>query len=204
MKIIGFTYDFEQRPADIAADSADLVLKCDSSLLNGRKPMFIPDWTHDLRFTPCIALRISRVGKNIQPRFASRYIDAVAPSVDFCAYDVLLSARQTGKSDTTARAFDFSFAIGVFLLRQEGATETVPPFRWTKESATGEENALPAEELLLSPEEAIARASRVMTLRQGDMLYIPYRLSAQPASTNEILHAYNDNGTEEVLFCKIK
>lgn len=202
MKIIGFTYDFEQKPKRNAPDTADLVLKCDSSLLNGRKPMFIPDWTHDLRFTPCIALRISRVGKNIQPRFATRYFDAVAPAVDFCACDVLAAARQAGKSDTTARAFDFSFAIGTFLPSEEGKIPGVSSFLWTKECATGGEESLPTEELLLQPEEAVANASRVMTLRQGDMLYIPYRMQALPATTDEILHAYD--GTSEVLFCKIK
>ncbi len=213
MKIIGFTYaplqpPFEGGQPSAMADSedADMVLKCDSSLLNGRKPMFIPDWTNDLRYIPAVALRICRVGKNIQPRFASRYYDAVAPAIDFCAYDTLLSAQRAGKSDTTARAFDFSFAIGTFLPQQAGEAQTladaIPSLRWVYETADGTEQEVNTTALLLSAEEAVHRASRIMTLRQGDILYIPYRLAAAPVVTNEVLHAYC--GADEVLYCKIK
>lgn len=213
MKIIGFTYHSLQQPVTEVpsavapgTDAVDMVLKCDSSLLNGRKPMFIPDWTNDLRYTPAVALRICRVGKNIQPRFAGRYYDAVAPAIDFCAYDTLLSAQRAGRSDTTARAFDFSFAIGTFLSLQAGdavaGAAPFPLFRWSQETAAGAASEIDATGLLLSPEEAIHRASRVMTLRQGDILYIPYSLLSTQVSANDVLHAYCD--TDEVLYCKIK
>ena len=51
-------------------------MKGDSSLLVNRKPFFIPDWSEDVRMTPCVVLRVSRMGKNIAARFASRYYDA--------------------------------------------------------------------------------------------------------------------------------
>jgi len=73
-----------------------MVLKGDSCLLNGRKPMFIPDWTRELGVTDCIILRVSRLGKEIAPRFASRYYNAVAPGADFIAMDILREAQQAG------------------------------------------------------------------------------------------------------------
>ena len=70
MKIIGFVYDDGE---------AQMVLKGDSCLLNNRKPMFVPDWTQELGVTECMILRVSRLGKGIARKFASRYYDAVAP-----------------------------------------------------------------------------------------------------------------------------
>ena len=64
MKIIGF----------IGIDGAvEMVLKGDSCLLNNRKPFFLPEQGAGIRMTPCIVLRVSRLGKHIAPKFASRY-----------------------------------------------------------------------------------------------------------------------------------
>ena len=103
MKIIGFVgYN----------GHAEMVLKGDSCLLNGRKPMFIPDWTAELGATECLILRVSRLGKEIAPKFANRYYDAVAPGVDFIALDKAREAQAAGLPWTTALAFDYSLAIG--------------------------------------------------------------------------------------------
>ena len=103
MKIIGFVYHDGE---------TEMVLKGDSCLLNGRKPLFIPDWTTDLGVTECLILRVSRLGKEIAPKFASRYYDAVAPGADFVAQDVLREVQSAGRSWTQALGFDYSLAIG--------------------------------------------------------------------------------------------
>ena len=88
MKIIGF----------IAIDgSVEMVMKGDSCLLNNRKPFFLPEQDADIRMTPCIVLRVSRLGKHIAPKFANRYYDAVANGADFCNDTLLAQARKKGK-----------------------------------------------------------------------------------------------------------
>lgn len=171
MKIIGFTYRDGQ---------CEMVLKGDSSLLNGRKPLFIPDWTQEPAATPCIILRISRLGKEIAERFADRYYDAVAPGMDFIAADRLREAQAKGSSWTQAIAFDYSLAIGEWCDKNE----------WTD------------GEWVMTPEEAIAEASRWMTIRQGDLIYIQAKQSPMPLQREQILRSVI-NG-EEKLYCKIK
>ena len=101
MKIIGFSN---------IDNTVQMVLKCDSSMLVNRKPFFIPDWSNDVRMTPCAVLRVSRMGKNIGQKFASRYYDAVAPGLNICAADVL--AQGDG---VKAWAFDYSLPMGKFM-----------------------------------------------------------------------------------------
>ena len=185
VKIIGFAY---------IDGRTEIVLKGDSSLLNGRKPMFVPCWTHDLRVTPCIVLRVSRLGKNIAVRFGNRYYDAIAPGADFMAYDVLSEARMAGDSWTRALAFDFSLAVGEF--------GTDGNYDGSIERADGTVVALPPMPLVVSPDEAIHRASEIMTIRQGDLVYIQYQTNGQAVFTNDILRACQTQ--EEKLYCKIK
>ena len=130
-------------------------------------------------------LRVSRLGKEIAPKFANRYYDAVAPGADFIAMDVLREAKAQGKPWTRALAFDYSLAIGEWINNDEM-------------SAT----ALLNDELIITPEEAIAEASKVMTIRQGDLIYIQVKSTPRKVEKEEIIRKELDG--EERLYCKIK
>ena len=160
-----------------------MVLKGDSCLLNGRKPLFVPDWTQELGVTECVILRVSRLGKEISLKFADRYYDAYAPGADFIAMDKAREAQQEGRPWTESIAFDYSLAIGEWI---EGPSD--------KGQST--------KELVLSPEEAIVEASRVMTIRQGDLIYIQYKQAPRTVQKEEIIRVEIDG--EEKLYCKIK
>ncbi|MGN0227737.1 MAG: hypothetical protein ACI4AI_06740 [Paludibacteraceae bacterium] len=174
MKIIGFVYHDGE---------TEMVLKGDSCLLNGRKPLFIPDWTTDLGVTECLILRVSRLGKEIAPKFASRYYDAVAPGADFVAQDVLREVQSAGRPWTQALGFDYSLAIGEWSDVQSDKVQST-------------------KEWVMTPEEAIAEASRVMTIRQGDLIYIQRRQAPRTVHKEDIIRI-EING-EEKLYCKIK
>lgn len=163
-----------------------MVLKGDSCLLNGRKPMFIPEWTQELGVTDCIILRVSRLGKEVALKFADRYYDAIAPGADFIAMDTLREAQATQQPWTKALAFDYSLAIGDY-------EPTPTPSLEGRESLEG---------LVISPEEAIVEASKVMTIRQGDLIYIQRSQAPRPVHKEEIIRVEIDG--EEKLYCKIK
>ena len=171
MKIIGFIH---------SEKGLEMVLKGDSCLLNGRKPFFMPDWSNEIGVTPCLILRVSRLGKEIAPKFADRYYDAIAPGEDFVALDILREAQAEGKPWTRALAFDYSLAIG----------EWMDNGQWTMDN------------LVLTPNEAIAEASKVMTIRQGDLIYIQADCAPRKVVKEEIIRVEVDG--EEKLYCKIK
>ena len=166
MKIVGFS--------QIDADNK-MVLKGDSSLLVNRKPFFVPDWSEDVRMTPCVVLRVSRMGKNIASRFASRYYDAVAPGLNMQAADLLAQGDWT-----MGWAFDYSLVVGTFV-----APELLNDYT-----------------TIISADEAIERVSRVMTIRQGDMIYIDCKQDARNLVREEVICVQKDNN--ELLYCKIK
>ena len=172
MKIIGFVY---------RNGGTEMVLKGDSCLLNGRKPFFMPDWSEAIGVTPCMILRVSRLGKEIAPKFADRYYDAVAPGEDFVALDILREAEETGKPWTKALAFDYSLSIGEWIMENG---------KWKMEN------------YVLSPEEAIVEASKVMTIRQGDLIYIQAKQDPKPVQKEDVLRVEIEG--EEKLYCKIK
>ena len=77
-------------------------------------------------------------------------------------------------------AFDYSLPMGSF----------VETMQW------------PPTNTIISYEDAIQRASEVMTLRQGDLIFIDCEVEARPLEKEEVLtYELNNN---ELLYCKIK
>ncbi len=188
MKIIGFIY----------RDGHDeMVLKGDSCLLNGRKPFFTPEDSEEIGATECLILRVSRLGKEIGLKFANRYYDAVAPGVDFVALDSLREAQAQGKPWTEAVAFDYSLAIGEF-----EPTPIPARFECSQDILRLEGREFEGRDFVLSPEEAIVKASKRMTIRQGDLIYIQRRQAPRRVQREEVIRM-EINGQEK-LYCKIK
>jgi len=173
MKIIGFT-SFDE--------NEEMLLKGDSCLLVNRKPFFRPDDSNDLRAIPCVVLRVSRLGKSVAARFADRYFDAFAYGFDFVAWDKLTVAQQNGKPWTEATCFDYSLAVGDWLDKEHLFKI---PYR-----------------LSVSPAEAIERVSHLMTIRQGDLIYIHAHAPARSVTRDDMLQG--PEGAEDSFYCKIK
>lgn len=191
MKIVGITY---------YDGNASVVLKSDSSLLVNRKPLFVPDWLHELQALPCWVLRVSRLGKCIAPRFASRYYDAVAAGVDFFSADKLREALAEGRPWTEAVAFENSLAVGE--MEEVGSKKL--EVRW--ELRRGDEMI---EQMTWAPEgmqdaldQAVARVSDLLTIRQGDLIYVAMNTRPWQLQQEDILRCTNDE--QERLYCKIK
>lgn len=166
MKIVGFT--------NIEND-LKMVLKSDSSLMVNRKPFFIPDWSEDVQFTPCVVVRVCKLGKHVAAKFAYRYYDCIAPSMNIHAEDF----RIQGDFIRTW-AFDNALPVGTFM-----SLDKYMP-----------------NDLVLSIDEAICEVSRLMTIRQGDLIFIDRMVPARKLVREEVLREEVDG--EEVFYCKIK
>ncbi len=179
MKIIGITS---------INGTKHIVLKGDSSLLNNRKPFFMPsgeDAVIEICAARCLVLRISRLGKSIPTRFAYRYYDAVAPGLNF--WD---EKQLTAGEWTRAFCFDYSLCVGTFTPYNGDSLPDLP--------LMGKTHGKGLDGLCLTPAEAIHEISNLMTIRQGDYIFIDYE-------GGEIIHPIkNQIIEEEGLYCKIK
>ena len=206
---MGFTYlsgISADEQSDNRLDEQEFLLKGDSALLVNKKPFFVPEKTICLAAHPCVVMRISKLGKNISPRFAYRYIDAIAAGLHLADEGMLALARKEGHSWTAAIAADGSLPVGAFLPLSEDGYEC--NFRFFLE---GEEKHIRLAELPIA--EAVAAVSRVMTIRQGDMLFLTTRQAPFYPKMEQFITATIESGAttqeyaeaaRENLYCKIK
>ena len=66
-------------------DEPVIFMKPKSALLQAHTPFYYPEFTNELHYECELVLRISKNGKYIQDKFASKYYDAITVGIDFTA-----------------------------------------------------------------------------------------------------------------------
>ena len=96
-------------------DEPVVFMKPKSALLQPHTPFYYPEFTNELHYECELVLRISKNGKYIQDKFASKYYDAVTTGIDFTARDIQDELKKKGLPWEKAKAWDNSAAIGKWI-----------------------------------------------------------------------------------------
>jgi len=145
-----------------------IFLKPGSALSINSKPFFIPDFSDDVHYELEFVLRISRNGKCIEEKFASRYYETIGLGIDFTARDLQNELKARGLPWEKAKAFDGSAALGDFI-PVDAARTTPYELRLDKNGETVQQSN--SSLMLFGFDRIIAEVSRYFTLMVGDLIY---------------------------------
>lgn len=145
-------------------------MKPDSSLLRNNDPFYIPDWTKEVHHEIELVIKINRIGKNIEKKFAHRYFDEVGLGIDFTARDIQNKLKEKGLPWEKAKAFDKAAVLGSsFISKSDFENAEVINF---KLDINGENVQQGNSELMMFGfEDIIAHISKYITLKMGDLIY---------------------------------
>lgn len=146
-----------------------IFLKPDSAILKKNKPFFLPDFSDDVQYEAEIVLRISKLGKGIQARFAHRYYDAVTVGIDFTARDLQKKFSVAGHPWELSKTFDGSAPLGAFI-----PVEKFPDMNNIAFSLDVNGNRRQSgntSDLIFTFDRIIAYISRFYTLKTGDLVF---------------------------------
>ncbi|MCX6327388.1 MAG: fumarylacetoacetate hydrolase family protein [Bacteroidia bacterium] len=90
-------------------------LKPDSSILKNNKPFFLPDFSDNIHYEVEVVIKISKLGKGISAKFASRYFDEVTVGIDITARDLQSRQAAAGMPWEISKCFDGAAPIGSFI-----------------------------------------------------------------------------------------
>jgi 2-keto-4-pentenoate hydratase/2-oxohepta-3-ene-1,7-dioic acid hydratase in catechol pathway len=96
-------------------DEPVIFMKPKSALLQPHTPFYYPEFTNELHYECELVLRISKNGKYIQEKFASKYSDAVSVGIDFTARDIQKELKEKGLPWEKAKAWDNSAVVGKWI-----------------------------------------------------------------------------------------
>ena len=117
MKIICIGRNYAQHAKELnnpIPEEPVVFLKPDTAILLKKHPFFIPEHSNDVHHEIEVVVKINRLGKHIEPRFAHKYYDEIALGIDFTARDVQTRCKENGLPWEKAKAFDGSAAVSRF------------------------------------------------------------------------------------------
>lgn len=189
--VVGMNYAQHNRELGHTQENREPVIfmKPDSAILKDGKPFFVPDFSHEVHYETEVVVRICRLGKNIAPRFAHRYYDAVTVGIDFTARDLQRKFREAGNPWELCKGFDNSAAIGTFIsLEQAGGDLQNLDFHLDIDGCEVQRGN--TADMLFKIDDIIAYVSRFMTLKIGDLLFTGTPAGVGPVSVGQHLQGY--------------
>ncbi len=191
MKIIciGRNYGEHIRELNNAMPSEPVFfMKPDSSLLIGDKPFFLPEFSNEIHHEVEIVVKINRLGKHIEKKFADRYYNEITAGIDFTARDLQNKCRKEGNPWEIAKAFDGSAVLGKFLnLALFPDIDRISFSLKINDKVVQQGNTA---DMLFDVDTIISYISQFVTLKIGDIVFTGTPAGVGPVKLNDRLEGF--------------
>ena len=191
MKIICIGRNYAQHAAELnnpIPKEPVVFIKPDSAVLVGNSPFFIPDFSSNVQYELEITVKINRLGKHIEERFAHKYYDQIGLGLDFTARDLQEDLKSKGLPWEKAKAFDGSAVIGEFIPKSELVNDSNWDFYLLQNQKKVQEGN--RSQMLFSIDRIISEVSKYFTLKIGDVIFTGTHHGVGSIAKEDILEGF--------------
>ena len=176
-----------------SGDDLWLTERSDSSVLRNNDNFYMPTFSNNMECTVGYMLRVTRLAKCMSEKFAPRCYDAVGVAVAFVAQDVVERNCALGRPCDEAYCFDKSIALSPDSISPDTLGEGVLNINVGNTKIDTK-----LSDLKISIDKALSKASELLTLKMGDIIYIAATEPLKPQIGDEISASLN--GVEVINF----
>ena len=151
----------------VSGEDLWLTERSDSSVLRNNDDFYMPSFSQNMQCTVGYMLRVTRLAKCMNEKFAPRCYDAVGVAVAFVAQDIVERNCTLGRPCDEAYCFDKSIALSPETIAPDAVANGVLDIKIGKELVNSD-----LRTLKLSLDKALAKASELLTLKTGDIVYL--------------------------------
>jgi 2-keto-4-pentenoate hydratase/2-oxohepta-3-ene-1,7-dioic acid hydratase in catechol pathway len=172
MKIICIGRNYTKHIEELNNERPDepvVFMKPDSAILLKQHPFVIPEFSEDIHHEIEVIVKINKVGKYIEPKFAHKYYDEIGVGIDFTARDLQQKLKDKGLPWEKAKAFDGSAVIGDFVSKNNFKSLVNLNFELTNNGVSVQKGN--TSFMLWKIDELIAYVSQFFTLKIGDIIF---------------------------------
>lgn len=156
-------------------------MKPDTALLRNNDPFYVPSFSEEVHYETELVVRLNRVGRWIEERYAHRYYDEVGLGIDFTARDLQRECIAKGLPWEVCKGFDRSAAVSPRFLKLADIGGDVQALRFEM-SLNGETRQQgDTAQMIFGVDKLIAYVSQFITLKIGDLLF-----TGTPAGVGEV------------------
>ncbi|MBN9297986.1 MAG: fumarylacetoacetate hydrolase family protein [Filimonas sp.] len=169
-------------------DEPVIFIKPKSALLQPHTPFYYPEFSNELHYEAELVLRVSKNGKYIQDRFASRYYNAISVGIDFTARDVQQELKQKGLPWEKAKAWDNSAVVGTWVDLTPEILRSPINFSLKLNEDTVQKGI--SADMIFSFDKIVAHISQYFSLNIGDLIFTGTPAGVGECVVGDVLQGY--------------
>lgn len=173
--------------------------KPDTALLKNGEDFYLPSFSNDVHHEVELVIKINKVGKKIQEKFARNYFSEIGLGIDFTARDVQSELKAKGLPWELAKAFDGSAPIGNFINMENMDLKNID-FSLQKNGQIVQKGN--SAQMIFSFEQIVSFVSQYFTLKVGDLIYTGTPAGVSQVNIGDKLEGFI--GNELMLTCEVK
>lgn len=202
MKIFGIGRNYAAHIEELNNERPDepvIFTMPETSLLHKNRPFFYPSFSSDIHFEVEVVLKISKVGKNIEQKFAHSYYDEIGIGIDFTARDLQQKAKEKGLPWAIAKGFNDAAPLSPFVPKAKYDLDNLS----FSLNQNGEVKQTGNTSLMLfSFDYIISYLSKFFLLKKGDLIFTGTPKGVGPVKIGDRLEAFL--GDQKMLHVDIK
>jgi 2-keto-4-pentenoate hydratase/2-oxohepta-3-ene-1,7-dioic acid hydratase in catechol pathway len=203
MKIICIGMNYMAHLAELnnpVPENPVFFMKPETSLIRAGLPFFYPDFSKEVHYEVELVLRISKVGKHIQERFAHTYYQEIGIGIDFTARDLQRECRQKGLPWEICKAFDGSGPVSKFVALKSLKNPADIAFSLKKNGELVQQGK--STDMIFNFNKLISHVSKYTTLKMGDLMFTGTPSGVGPVQVGDHLEAFLED--KKLLDIKVK
>ncbi|WP_062059701.1 fumarylacetoacetate hydrolase family protein [Aquimarina longa] len=175
-------------------------IKPDTAILLKKQPFFIPDFSDDVHHEVEVLVKINKVGKHINRKFAHKYYNEISLGIDFTARDLQAKLKEKGLPWEKAKAFDGAAVIGSWVDKKQFEDIDNLDFHLEKNDTIVQQSN--TSFMLWKIDELIEYVSKYFTLKIGDIIFTGTPAGVGAVKANDVLTGYIRN--QQFFSIKVK
>lgn len=191
MKIVCIGRNYAKHIEELENERPDepvIFLKPDTAVVQKQFPFVTPEFSNDVHHEVEVLVKINKVGKYIDAKFAHKYYNEIGLGIDFTARDLQAELKEKGLPWEKAKAFDGSAVIGDFFPKSEFASLDNITFELTNNGTLVQQGN--TKQMLWKIDEIIAYISQYFTLRTGDVIFTGTPEGVAKVSPDDVLEGF--------------
>lgn len=166
-------------------------IKPDSSIIPKNQPFFLPGFSNNIQHEIEIVIKINRIGKYIDKKFAYKYYKYFTVGIDFTARDIQNELREKGFPWEKSKSFDNSALIGEWLNKDDFDNINNINFHLIKNKVICQKSN--SSKMIWNIDEIISYVSQFFTLKIGDLIFTGTPSGVSKIIEEDVLEGFIEN-----------
>jgi 2-keto-4-pentenoate hydratase/2-oxohepta-3-ene-1,7-dioic acid hydratase in catechol pathway len=194
MKIICVGRNYVDHIKELSNDKPTdpvVFIKPDTALIEGSQSFYYPSFSLDVHYELELVYRVGKIGKNIEAKFAHKYLDAIGLGIDFTARDLQSKLKEKGLPWEKAKAFNGSAYVSRLRPITDSDLNSSINFELFKNDVSVQKGD--SDLMIWNISELISDISTYFTLKTGDLIFTGTPAGVGPVKVGDQLSGYLQN-----------